>query len=186
MATNIPDILAAGDCAETWHHILNSKVYMPLGTTAHKQGRVAGENMAGGSREFQGSLGTQVVKVFDLIAAGTGLRDMQAAKAGLDPSTVMLTSLDHNAYYSGAKEMTICMTGDRTTGRLLGAQIVGYRESEVAKRIDIIAAALYNGMLVENLCDLDLAYTPPLSSPWDPIQKAAMQWSIMSKGKSPV
>ncbi len=185
MATNIPDILAAGDCAETWHHILKSKVYMPLGTTAHKQGRVAGENMLGGNREFKGSLGTQVVKVFDLIAAGTGLRDIQAAKAGFDPLTVTLTGLDHNAYYPGAKEMTICITGDRPTGRLLGAQIVGHRESEVAKRIDIIAAALYNGMLVENICDLDLAYTPPLSSPWDPVQKAAMQWSIMSKGKSP-
>ena len=186
MATNLLDILAAGDCAETWHHILRSKVYMPLGTTAHKQGRVAGENMLGGNREFQGSLGTQVVKVFDRIAAGTGLRDIQAAKAGFDPLTVILTSLDHNAYYAGAREMTICITGDRPTGRLLGAQIVGHRESEVAKRIDIIATALYNGMLVENICDLDLAYTPPLSSPWDPVQKAAIQWSIMSKGKSPI
>ncbi len=101
MATNKPDILAAGDCAETWHHILKSKVYMPLGTTAHKQGRVAGENMAGGNVEFQGSLGTQAVKVFDRIAAGTGLRDIQADKAGFDPLTVTLTTLDHNAYYSG-------------------------------------------------------------------------------------
>jgi NADPH-dependent 2,4-dienoyl-CoA reductase/sulfur reductase-like enzyme len=185
MATNVPDILAAGDCAETWHHMLNSVVYMPLGTTAHKQGRVAGENMVGGSREFQGSLGTQVVKVFDLIAAGTGLHDIQATKAGFDPLTVMLTSPDHNAYYSGAKEMTICITGDRPTRRLLGAQIVGHRESEVAKRVDIIAAALYNGMLVENICDLDLTYTPPLSSPWDPLQKAAMQWVKMAKAESP-
>ena len=184
MSTNIPDILAAGDCAETWHHILESKVYMPLGTTAHKQGRVAGENMLGGNREFQGSLGTQVVKVFDRIAAGTGLRDIQAAKAGFDPLTVMLTSLDHNAYYLGAKGMTICITGDRYTGRLLGAQIVGHRGSEVAKRVDIIAAALHNGMLVENLCDLDLSYTPPLSSPWDPVQKAAMKWSSARLGGS--
>lgn len=181
MATNTPDILAAGDCAETWHHILESKVYMPLGTTAHKQGRVAGENMLGGNCEFQGSLGTQVVKVFDRIAAGTGLQDLQAVKAGFDPLTVTFTGPDHNAYYPGAKEMTICITGDRPTGRLLGAQIVGYRGSEVAKRIDIIAAALYNNMLVKNLCDLDLSYTPPLSSPWDPVQKAAIQWSIMSK-----
>lgn len=179
MATNIPDILAAGDCAETWHHILERRVYMPLGTTAHKQGRVAGENMLEAGREFQGSLGTQIVKVFDRIAAGTGLRDTQATGAGFDPLTVMLTSLDHNPYYSGAKEMTICITGDRITGRLLGAQIVGHRESEVAKRIDIIATALYNGMLVKNLCDLDLSYTPPLSSPWDPVQKAAMHWSTL-------
>lgn len=152
---------------------------MPLGTTAHKQGRVAGENMQGAGREFPGCLGTQVVKVFDRIAAGTGLRDTQATGAGFDPLTVMLTSPDHNPYYSGAKEMTICITGDRVTGRLLGAQIVGHRESEVAKRIDIIATALYNGMLVKNLCDLDLSYTPPLSSPWDPVQKAAMHWSTL-------
>ena len=183
MATNIPDILAAGDCSETWHHILKSNVYMPLGTTAHKQGRVAGENMVGGNREFQGSLGTQVVKVFERIAAGTGLRDIQGAKAGFDPLTVTLTTLDHNSYYSGAKEMTICITGDRRTGCLLGAQIVGHRDSEVAKRIDIIAAALFDGMSVENLCDLDLSYTPPLSSPWDPVQKAAMQWSTTSDTK---
>jgi NADPH-dependent 2,4-dienoyl-CoA reductase/sulfur reductase-like enzyme len=179
MNTDIPHILAAGDCAETWHHILKSSVYMPLGTTAHKQGRVAGENMVGGNVEFKGSLGTQVVKVFDLVAAGTGMRDTQAAKASFDPLTVILTLQDHNAYYPGAKEMTICITGDRSTGRLLGAQIVGHRYSEVAKRIDIVATALYNGLMVDDLCDLDLSYTPPLSSPWDPVQKAAMQWSIV-------
>jgi len=181
MNTDIPDILAAGDCAETWHHILKNKVYMPLGATAHKQGRVAGENMAGGNREYQGSLGTQAVKVFDQIAAGTGLRDVQAARSGFDPLTVTFTTLDHNAYYQGAKEMTICITGDRRTGKLLGAQIVGHRGSEIAKRIDIIAASLYNGMQVEDLCDLDLSYTPPLSSPWDPVQKAAMRWSSLQE-----
>jgi len=176
METNVPNILAAGDCAETWHSILKSNVYMPLGTTAHKQGRVAGENMVGGHREFQGSLGTQVVKVFNRIAAGTGLRDAQAVKAGFEPLTVGLTVLDRNTYYSEAKEMHICITGDRRTGRLLGAQIIGYRGSELAKRIDIIASAIFSNLQIENLCDLDLSYTPPLSSPWDPVQKAAMQW----------
>jgi NADPH-dependent 2,4-dienoyl-CoA reductase/sulfur reductase-like enzyme len=184
MATNIPNILAAGDCAETWHHILKSKVHMPLGTTAHKQGRVAGENMAGVNSEFQGSLGTQVVKVFDRIAAGTGLRDVQATKAGFAPLTITLTTWDHNPYYLEAKELNIYLTGDRRTGRLLGAQIVGHRDSEVDKRIDIIATALYNGMYVKELNDLDLSYTPPLSSPWDPVQKAAMQWCILSDVKT--
>lgn len=178
MTTNIQDIFAAGDCVETWHHILKSKVYMPLGTTAHKQGWIAGENMIGGNREFQGSLGTQVVKVFDKVAAGTGLRDMHAVNAGFDPLTVTLTTLDRNAYYPGAKEINICITGDRRTGRLLGAQIIGHRDSEVSKRIDIVAAMLFNSLLVEELCDLDLSYTPPLSSPWDPVQRAAMQWNI--------
>ena len=177
MTTNVQDIFAAGDCAETWHNILKNKVYMPLGTTAHKQGQVVGENMVDGNREFQGSLGTQVVKVFDLVAAGTGLRDLQAAKAGFDPLTVKLTTSDRNSYYPSAREMNISITGDRTTGRLLGAQIVGHRDSEVSKRIDIVAAALFNSMLVGELCDLDLSYTPPLSSPWDPIQSVAMRWN---------
>jgi NADPH-dependent 2,4-dienoyl-CoA reductase/sulfur reductase-like enzyme len=182
MATNLPDIFAAGDCAETWHRILQRNVYMPLGTTAHKQGRVVGENMLGGRREFQGSLGTQAVKVFDLIAAGTGLRDAQASKAGFEPLTVMLTNLDRNAYYAGVQEINICITGDCSSGRLLGAQMVGHYGSEIAKRIDIIATALFNDMSVEDLCDLDLSYTPPVSSPWDPVQKAAMEW-LAARGR---
>ncbi|RLC11139.1 MAG: CoA-disulfide reductase [Deltaproteobacteria bacterium] len=176
MATQTTDIWAAGDCVQTWHRILERHVYMPLGTTAHKQGRVAGENMLGGSCEFKGSLGTQVVKVLDQVAARTGLREHEASEAGFDPLTVMQTTWDHKVYYPGAKEMHIRLTGDRSTGRLLGAQLVGHRESEVSKRVDIVATALYHGMAVKELCDLDLSYTPPLSSPWDPIQMSAMLW----------
>ena len=176
MATEATDIWAAGDCVQTWHRMLERHVYMPLGTTAHKQGRVAGENMLGGDCEFQGSLGTQVVKVLDQVAARTGLREIEAAEAGFDPLTVSLTSWDHKVYYPGAKELRIRLTGDRPTGRLLGAQLVGHRESEVSKRVDIVATALYHGMTVKALCDLDLSYTPPLSSPWDPVQMAAMEW----------
>jgi NADPH-dependent 2,4-dienoyl-CoA reductase/sulfur reductase-like enzyme len=176
MTTNLEDIWAAGDCVETWHYILNSNVYMPLGTTAHKQGRVAGENMLGCQRKFQGSLGTQSVKVLGLVAAGTGLRNVQATKSGFDPLTVNITAPDHNPYYTGAREMSISITGDRRSGRLLGAQIVGHYGSEISKRIDIVAAAIFNNLLVQDLIDLDLSYTPPLSSPWDPVQKAAMNW----------
>ena len=176
MATGTPDILAAGDCAETWHRLLGRADYLPLGTTAHKQGRIAGENLLGGSREFPGSLGTQVVKVFGRVAARTGLRDKEATAAGFDPLTVALTTWDHKVYYPGARELHIRITGDRGAGRLLGAQIVGHRNSEIAKRIDILAAALFHGMRVEELCDLDLAYTPPLSTPWDPVQVAALEW----------
>jgi NADPH-dependent 2,4-dienoyl-CoA reductase/sulfur reductase-like enzyme len=176
MATEVADIWAAGDCIQTWHRILERHVYIPLGTTAHKQGRVAGENMLGGSCEFQGSLGTQVVKVIDQVAARTGLREIEASKAGFNPLTVSLTSWDHKVYYPGAKELHIRLTGDRSTGRLLGVQLVGHRASEVSKRVDIVATALYHGMAVKALCDLDLSYTPPLSSPWDPVQMAAMQW----------
>ena len=88
MRTNLTNVLAAGDCVETWHRLLNRPAYLPLGTTAHKQGRVAEETAVGGDREFAGSLGTQVVKVFELAVARTGLRDQEAAAAGLDPLTV--------------------------------------------------------------------------------------------------
>jgi NADPH-dependent 2,4-dienoyl-CoA reductase/sulfur reductase-like enzyme len=176
MRTNIPDIYAAGDCVETWHRVLQQYKYLPLGTTSHKQGRIAGENAVGGNKHFAGCVGTQVVKVFDLAAARTGLLEHEAQAAGLDPLTVETKASDHKGYYPGAHELRIRVTGDAGTGRLLGAQIVGHWRSEVAKRIDIFAAALFHGMSVEDFNDLDLSYTPPLSSPWDPVQIAAQAW----------
>jgi len=176
METNLPDIYAAGDCVETWHRLLNRYTYLPLGTTAHKQGRAAAENAVGGDREFAGSLGTQVVKLFDVIAARTGLREDEAQHAGFDPFTTEATVWDHKAYYPGAHELHLRVTGDRTTGQLLGAQILGHKDSEVSKRVDVFAAALFHRMSVEAVSDLDLSYTPPLSSPWDPVQMAAQTW----------
>jgi NADPH-dependent 2,4-dienoyl-CoA reductase/sulfur reductase-like enzyme len=184
METSASDIYAAGDCVETWHHLLQNYTYLPLGTTAHKQGRVAGENSVGGNREFTGSLGTQAVKIFDLVAARTGLRDIEALEAGLDPLTDQFEAWDHKAYYPGAEKMIIRITGARSTHRLLGAQILGRYKSEVSKRIDIFAAALFNNMTVEQLSDLDLSYTPPLSSPWDPVQMAAQAWTKKARGPS--
>jgi NADPH-dependent 2,4-dienoyl-CoA reductase/sulfur reductase-like enzyme len=176
METNLPDIYAAGDCVETWHRLLNRATYVPLGSTAHKQGRIAGENAIGGSREFAGTVGTQVVKVFDLVIGRVGLRDHEAAQAGFDPFTVESLTWDHKVYYPEAHEVQIRVTGDRKTGRLLGAQMLGHMHSEIAKRIDIFATALFHGMGMESLNDLDLSYTPPLSSPWDPIQMSAQAW----------
>ncbi len=176
METNIPHIFAAGDCVETRHRVLEKYVYMPLGSTAHKQGRAAGENAAGGHAVFQGSLGTQVVKIFDQVAARTGLRDMEANMAGFDPLTIECEIWDHKVYYPGAKRLIIRITGDRVTRRLLGAEMFGQYGSEISKRIDIVAAAIFNGMKMEGISDLDLSYTPPLSSPWDPVQAAAQEW----------
>lgn len=122
MRTNVPDVLAAGDCVETWHRVLQKPTYLPLGTTAHKQGRVAGETAVGGDREFQGSVGTQVVKVFDLAVAHTGLHDDAARAAGFDPLTVESTPWHHKAYYPGAHRLHMRVTGERRPGRLLGAQ----------------------------------------------------------------
>jgi NADPH-dependent 2,4-dienoyl-CoA reductase/sulfur reductase-like enzyme len=176
MRTNLPDVLAAGDCVETWHRLLDQPTYLPLGTTAHKQGRIAGETAVGGDREFAGSLGTQVVKVFELAVARTGLRDPDAREAGFDPVTVSSAQFDHKAYYPGAHQLRLRLTGDRQTGRLLGAQLVGDHRAEVAKRIDIPAGALFHHMTVDGLSDLDLSYTPPFGSPWDAVQLAAQDW----------
>jgi NADPH-dependent 2,4-dienoyl-CoA reductase/sulfur reductase-like enzyme len=176
METNVADTYAAGDCVETWHRILQRPVYLPLGTTAHKQGRVAGERAVGGKAEFQGSLGTQVVKIFDLAVARTGLREEEARQGGFDPASTETRVWDHKPYYPGAHELTIRVTGDRRTGRLLGAQMLGHPAGQVAKRIDIFAVALFHGMPVEAVSDLDLSYTPPFSAPWDPVQAAAQDW----------
>jgi len=176
MRTGLPGVYAAGDCVIT-HHRLLGETYLPLGTTAHKQGRVAGENAAGGHREFAGSLGTQVVKVFDQAAARTGLRDHEAAAAGFDPLTVAFQADDHKAYYPGSHKIAMRFTGDRATGRLLGVQLLGHKNAEVAKRIDIAAAAIYHGMTVDEVSDLDLSYTPPLGSPWDAVQMGAQAWT---------
>ena len=176
MRTNLPDVLAAGDCVIT-HHRLLGVTYLPLGTTAHKQGRVAGENALGGDRQFAGSLGTQVVKVFDHAAARTGLRDHEARSAGFDSVTIGAQADDHKAYYPGSHRIAIRVTGDRASGRLLGMQLFGHKNAEIAKRIDIAATAIFHHMTVDAVSDLDLSYTPPLGSPWDAVQVAAQAWT---------
>ncbi|CAN3129051.1 FAD-dependent oxidoreductase [Mycobacterium sp. smrl_JER01] len=185
MRTNLPDVFAAGDCVHT-HHRLLGVTWLPLGTTAHKQGRVAGENALGGSARFAGSLGTQVVKVFDLVAARTGLRDHEVLAAGRDwtPVTTSAAPDDHKAYYPGATPIHIRITGDERSGRLLGAQLIGRRSAEVAKRVDTYATALFHEMTVEALSDLDLSYTPPLGSPWDATQMAAQSWTRELRSKA--
>ena len=185
MRTSLPDVLAAGDCVETWHRLLEAPTYLPLGTTAHKQGRIAGETAIGGTAEFAGSLGTQVVKVFELAVARTGLRDAEASAAGFEPVTVGSVEFDHKAYYPGAHQLHLRITGDRRTGRLLGAHLLGDQRAQVAKRIDIPATALFHHMTVEGLSELDLSYTPPFGSPWDAVQMAAQAWTREVRGGQP-
>lgn len=176
MRTNVSDVYAAGDCVHTFHRVLDANTYLPLGTTAHKQGRVAGANALGVPQMFAGSVGTQVVKVFDLVAARTGLRDTDLATYGLDGVSHQAKVDDHKAYYPGAQPIMIKVTGDPHTGRLLGAQLVGHRDTAVHARVDVYAAALHHRMRVREVSDLDLSYTPPLGSPFDAVQIAADQW----------
>lgn len=175
MRTNLERVFAAGDCAVTHHRLLGA-TYLPLGTTAHKQGRVAGENALGGEREFEGSLGTQVVKIFDKVVARTGLKDHEALSVGFSPITHAFEADDHKAYYPGSHKIAMRVTGDQSTGRLLGVQLYGHLSSEIAKRIDIAATAIFHGSTVDEMSDLDLSYTPPLGSPWDALQLGAQHW----------
>jgi NADPH-dependent 2,4-dienoyl-CoA reductase/sulfur reductase-like enzyme len=182
MATGVPHVWAAGDCVTTRHRLLGD-TYLPLGTTAHKQGRVAGENAAGGHRAYPGSLGTLVVKVFDLVIARTGLRDADAAAAGYKPKTTTAVATDRTGYYPGAHPLTIRVTGDQATGRLLGVQLAGHLSGEVAERIDAAAAAIHAGLTVDQVSDLDLSYTPPLGTAWDALQIAAQTWQQTTAGQ---
>jgi NADPH-dependent 2,4-dienoyl-CoA reductase/sulfur reductase-like enzyme len=184
MATAISGVYVAGDCAVTHHRLLAEPTYLPLGTTAHKQGRVAGENAAGGDRRFEGSVGTQVVRVFETVIARTGLLEREALAAGYTPLTVEISAWDHKMYYPGAQEMVVRMTADQETTKVLGAQMLGSVNGAIAKRIDVVAAGLHAGVTVDELNDLDLSYTPPLGSPWDPLQTAAQAWLRERSGMS--
>ncbi len=171
MRTNLPDIYAAGDCAETLHQVTGKKTYIPLGSTANKQGRVAGENAGGRDSTFEGVVGTAVTKVFHLEIARTGLTSLDAEREGLAFFTSTITGRSRASAYPAGKPVTVTLVAERGTGRLLGAQMVG--EEGVAHRIDTLAAALYHTSTLEDVARLDLAYAPPFATVWDPILIAA-------------
>ncbi|MEE6257204.1 FAD-dependent oxidoreductase [Plantactinospora sonchi] len=164
-------IWAAGDCVESVHRVSGQPVYVPLGTHANKQGRVAGINIGGGYATFAGVVGTAVTRVCDLEVGRTGLRERDATAAGFEFVAVRVESTNRAGYFPGAESMTVKLIAERRTGRLLGAQIVG--RSEAAKRIDVLAVALWNRMTVEEMANLDLGYAPPYSPVWDPVLVAA-------------
>ena len=164
-------VWAAGDCVETVHRLTGRPVYVPLGTHANKQGRVAGINIGGGYATFPGVLGTAVTKVCDLEVARTGLSSREAAAAGFEVVSGTIESTNTAGYMPGAEPMTVKLLAERRSGRLLGGQIVGRTDS--AKRIDAVAVALWNGMTVEEMTGLDLGYAPPYAPVWDPILVAA-------------
>lgn len=173
MQTSNPDTFAAGDCIGQKHLITGKDVYIPRGTTANKQGRVAGENASGGNDIFRGVMGTAVSKIFDLTVARTGLSSAEAAAEGYDfvTSTVAHPSHGHTYPNPEPEDITIKLIMDRRTGKLLGAQMIG--KIGVSKRIDVFATALHSGMTVEEISRLDLSYSPPFAPFWDSILVAA-------------
>jgi len=170
MATNLPGIYAAGDCVETPHLVLGRPVYVPLGTTANKQGRVAGENAAGGNARFGGIVGTAVTKVFGLEIARTGLTAAEARAAGFLCDSVVLEHTSRARYFEG-KRILLKMVFDRNSERLLGVQMLG--EEGAGKRIDVAATALHAGMKIGQVAQLDLSYAPPVAPVWEALLIAA-------------
>ncbi|HEM62603.1 MAG TPA: NADH oxidase [Chloroflexi bacterium] len=171
MRTNVPGVFAAGDCAETYHLLLGEPSYLPLGTTANKQGRVAGTNAAGGNATFGGVVGTTITKAFGLGIAVTGLTEKKAGELGRPHATVTIEHGTRAHYYPSPGRIHIKLVWDPDTGTLLGAQIAG--PVLEAKRIDLFAAAVHHGMTIEELQGLDLSYAPPFAPVWDPILVAA-------------
>lgn len=171
LETTIPNIYAAGDCAMHFNIVKDRLDYVPLGTTANKQGRIAGLNMAGKCVPFHGIVGTSIMKFFDLSVASTGISEDTAKELGLNYETYTLSARHIAGYYPGAERMFIKVVVRKDDQQLLGAQIIG--PAGVDKRIDVFSIALYSKMKLPNLLDLDLAYAPPFNGVWDPLQQLA-------------
>ena len=167
MRTNDPDIFAAGDCVESIHRVTGKPVLTPMGSAANKQGRAAGANALGRKIPVKGFVGTVILKVFDLTIAKTGLSEAEAGRFGFDPLVTFIHPGHIAGYYPGSKPLHMKTITDRTSGRLLGGQVIG--EEGVDKRIDVLATAIYHGMETEELLQLDLAYAPPYSAARDPV-----------------
>ena len=172
METNLRGVFAAGDCAEAGHLVTGRPAWIPLGTTANKTGRVAGANAAGGRDRFAGIVGTSIVGIFGMAFATAGLTASQARAEGFSPAAVQIEAKSKPGYFGGSK-IRVELVADRSTGKLLGGSVVG--EDGAAGRINVVATALQTGMRVDQFEQLDLAYSPPFSTVWDPLLIAAQQ-----------
>jgi CoA-dependent NAD(P)H sulfur oxidoreductase len=172
METTVRGIYAAGDCAEVQHLVTGRPTYIPLGTTANKAGRVAGANAAGARERFAGIVGTSIVGIFGMGFATTGLSAQQARAEGFSPVSARIEANARPRYFGGGKTV-VDLIADRATRRLIGGSVIG--EDEASGRINVIASALHAGMKVEDFESLDLAYSPPFATVWDPLLIAAQQ-----------
>jgi len=167
LETSIPSIYAAGNCAECTHLVTGRPMTIPLGTVASKQGRIAGENLAGRRTRFAGALGTSLVKVLGVTAAATGLSSEAAEREGFRSVAASIEGRFQASYFGSGAPAKVKVVAERGSGRLLGAQIVG--SAEGALRIDVLAAAITARMTAGDAAQLDLAYAPPSGALWNPI-----------------
>ena len=171
MQTNISDIYACGDCAEKINIITHTPMWIPLGSTANKEGRVAAINACGGVEDFEGVLGSAVARYHSLTISMTGLTEKVAIKSGYDPVSVVITKRDRASYMPEVQNVTLKLVADRRTHRILGAQAIGSNDAD--KKVNTISVGLINGMKVEDLLDVDLTYAPPFSTSVDILISAA-------------
>ena len=170
METSMPDIYAVGDAVQIKHSVTGLDTLLALAGPANKQGRIAADNICGGDSRYHGGQGSSIIKVFDMTAATTGINEQAAEKAGIACDKVYLSPANHAGYYPGGQNMVIKVVFEKGSGRILGAQIVGY--AGVDKRIDVLATAIHARMTAFDLKELDLAYAPPYSSAKDPVNMA--------------
>jgi NADPH-dependent 2,4-dienoyl-CoA reductase/sulfur reductase-like enzyme len=173
LRTSDPDIYAAGDCADAFHVVTGQRAWIPLALRANRAGWAVADNVLEGKVELQGVAGTAVFKVFDLEVARTGLSVEEARKAGFEPAEVAIQSQSKGHKYPGTSAISVQLVGDKKSGRLLGAQMVG--KEGAAHRINAPAVALHAKMSVEEFSQSDLAYAPPFGPSWDPLLTAANQ-----------
>ncbi len=171
METNLPEVYAVGDVAEGFHAVTKNPLYLPLAATAVKMGRVAGDVITGGTMRFNGVLGTSAVRLFDYTIASTGMTEAAANKAGYNP-VVSVESRPAVLEIMGGKEMLIKAVADADSDKLLGVEIIG--PEGVERRIDVFATAMQLGATISDLLNLDLAFTPPISTPTDPVVHTAL------------
>jgi len=172
LQTSDPHIWAVGDAIEVTHGATFAPALIPLAGPANRQGRIVADNICGLNSEYRGTLGTAVVRVFDIVAACTGANETLLGKSGINYEAIHLHPNSHAGYYPGAKSLALKILFAPENGRLLGAQAVG--EDGVDKRIDVLATALYAGMTIDDLAELELAYAPPYGSAKDPVNLAGM------------
>ncbi len=170
LETSVKDVYAAGDCAMVYNECLKEDSYLALGTNANKCGRIAGANIAGANEEFQGTLGSAAIKIFDLEIGRTGMGEADAKRKGIRYKTVLVTANDHPAYYPDPTPIVIKLIYEENTRKLLGAQTCGFKGAVL--RVDVFAVAIHGGMTCDELGMTDLVYAPPFAGVWDAIHIA--------------
>ena len=181
MLTSDPDIYAVGDAVEVTDFVTGQKAVIPLAGPANKQGRIAADNICGGQSRYTGTQGSAILKVFDMTVATTGINEKTAKRLGLVYDKSFTYSASHASYYPGAVNMSIKTIFEPQTGKILGAQIVGYEGSD--KRCDVFATALRFGATAYDLTKLELCYAPPYSSAKDPVNMAGFVIENLLTGK---